>query len=339
MYPYYGSVDATPLYVKLVDAHVQRYGSEILSEKVQDRAGRTITIGASVERACLWLERRLAAFGLLYVKRRNRYGLANQVWPDSDAAFFFEDGRLFDPEVPYAPACVQGHAYDALLIGAQLTSDARSAQRWRASARRLRQEVLKRLWQPRMRTFALALVYESGGAHPRPARVVASDAGHLLDGRVLEGDDARSHRETLCQRLMAPDMLSSCGIRTKSVGSARFNPGSYHNGSVWPVDTSRIASGLRRHGYTAEANTLEERILNGCAQAKSMVEFFRGDTDRVIRVTAEAVAADVLGECRIVEPTPQPNQGWTASCVWRIMRHRKLISIGRPQLSSSRNSD
>jgi glycogen debranching enzyme len=327
-YPYYGSVDATPLYVKLVDAHVQRCGSEILSDEVQDRAGRTTTLRASVERACLWLERRVSAFGLLYVRRKNRHGLANQVWPDSDAAYFFEDGRLLDPEVPYAPACVQGHAYDAFLIGARLTPDARAAKRWHASASRLRQHVLSRLWQPRMRTFALALVYDTAdGAHPRPARVVASDAGHLLDSGVLEGDDARCYREMLCQRLMAPDMLCACGIRTRSVGSARFNPGSYHNGSVWPVDTARIAAGLRRHGYAAEADTLEERILNGCAQVKSMVEFFRGDTDGVIRITAEAMAADVLGECRIVEPTPQPNQGWTASCVWRIMRRRKLISF------------
>ena len=161
----------------------------------------------------------------------------------------------------------------------------------------------------------------------RAARVVASDAGHLLDSGILEGDDARSYREALCKRLLAADMLGACGIRTKSVGAARFNPGSYHNGAIWPFDTGRLAAGLRRHGYTAEGKLLEDRILKACAEVEPTVEFFRGDTDDVIRITRDAAAADVLGECRIVEPVPQLNQGWTASCVWRLMRDRDLVSF------------
>jgi glycogen debranching enzyme len=177
-----------------------------------------------------------------------------------------------------------------------------------------------------MGTFALAAVYEGGpAAAPRIARVVASDAGHLLDSSILDGDDARGYRDAVVRRLMAPDMLASTGLRTKSVGAPRFNPGAYHNGSVWPMDNGRIAGGLRRYGYEDEADELERRVLYGCAVAGSMVEYFRGDTDGGIRVNAQPVEAEVLGECRVVEPRAQPNQGWTASCVWRSMRRRGLL--------------
>jgi glycogen debranching enzyme len=124
---------------------------------------------------------------------------------------------------------------------------------------------------------------------------------------------------------MAPDMLAGAGVRTKSVGAPRFNPGSYHNGSVWPMDNGILAEGLRKHEYVAEADELEDRLLHAVATVGSPVEFFRGDTDGAIRVNEHVYLATVQGRQRTVEQPPQRNQGWTATRVWRIMRRRGLV--------------
>jgi glycogen debranching enzyme len=120
-------------------------------------------------------------------------------------------------------------------------------------------------------------------------------------------------------------MLAGAGVRTKSVGAPRFNPGSYHNGSTWPMDTGIIADGLRRHGYSKEADDLDDRILHAVACAGSPVEFFRGDTDGEIRVNKQRCVLTVMGNERTVEQPPQQVQGWTVSRVWRIMRRRGLL--------------
>ena len=324
-YPYYGSVDATPWYVLLVQQLARCHGPGILGLVVRDTRGRPVSVLQGVERAVAWIERRVERLGFLYVLRAQPHGLRNQVWPDSYDAFYTEDGRLFDPDVAYSPVTVQGYAYDALLAGADLTADKALSKRWRACAAKLRRDVLRAFWSREMGTFALALVHGQG--EPRPALVVASDAGHLLNGRLLEGDDAAAKREALCRRLLAPDMLAGAGVRTKSVGAPRFNPGGYHNGAVWPMDTGRIADGLRRHGYAGEAADLEERILRACAQLGRMAEFFRGDTDGRVRVNERTYELEMEGERRKVEQPPQPLQGWTTSRVFRIMRRRGLISL------------
>jgi glycogen debranching enzyme len=156
------------------------------------------------------------------------------------------------------------------------------------------------------------------------------DSQFLEDGRLLDGSDAAPYRAALVARLLAPDMLGAAGVRTKSTTAARFAPGSYHNGSIWPVDTGILADGLRRHGYLREADDLEERILIACARAGSAVEFFRGDQDDVIRVNTRV--ADVLeaGVMRRREQPPQLVQGWTATRLWRILRRGGLVAAPSP---------
>jgi glycogen debranching enzyme len=327
--PYYGSVDATPLYVCLIGAYCARHGSAILRERVRDRTAARVSIRVGLERALGWIERRLACDGYVCVQRAAPGGLQHQVWEDSWDSHFFEDGRLFDPEVPYAPVAVQGLAYDALLAGAELAEGARTAERWRAEATLLRRKVLRECWLPELGTFAPALVLSV--PTPVPARVVASSPGHLLATALLDGEDAAPYRERLVQRLLAPDMLASAGIRTKSTTAARFAPGAYHNGSVWPVDTGVIADGLRRHGYLREANDLEDRILRACA-ALGPVEFFRGDDGPEIRINSAIHDALVDGGMRRLEQPPQPIQGWTATRLWRVLRRREGTALPTPSL-------
>jgi glycogen debranching enzyme len=179
-------------------------------------------------------------------------------------------------------------------------------------------------WFPSLHTFAAALVLD--GTRPKPTRVVASSPGHLLDTRLLDGVDAGPLREALIGRLLAPDVLAAAGIRTKSTTARRFRPGSYHNGSVWPMDTGVIADGLRRHGHMQEADDLEVRILRACAVAGSPVQFFRGDPDGTIAINTRSAYLRRDGERRRVEQPPQRIQGWTVTRLWRILRRRGALS-------------
>jgi len=185
--------------------------------------------------------------------------------------------------------------------------------------------MLAQFWQPDLGTFASAVTVEVDGAQ-RPARVVASSAGHLLASRLLDGLDADRLRERLIARLREPDLLAAAGVRTRSTGAARFRPGSYHNGSVWPMDTGVIADGLRRHGHAGQAANLEQRVLDACVAVGGFPEFFRGDTDDQLAVNVHTVDAIVDGLPNRLEQPPQAIQGWTVTRVWRILRHRGIVA-------------
>ncbi|HTD79729.1 MAG TPA: hypothetical protein VK898_18985, partial [Chloroflexota bacterium] len=130
-------------------------------------------------------------------------------------------------------------------------------------------------------------------------------------------------------RVLAPDMLAAAGIRTKSTTAARFAPGAYHNGSVWPVDTGVIADGLLRHGYVAEATDLEDRLLRACARVGGLVEFFRGDPDADVAINRSPVELELDGARILLEQPPQLVQGWTVTRLWRILRRRGLAPSPR----------
>jgi glycogen debranching enzyme len=331
-FPYYGTVDATPQWIRLLGAYCQRHGPAILNESLTDRSWRTITLRDSLLAALVWIVRRMddpSGGGYVWVRRSNPHGIPNQVWEDSSDSHYHADGQLFDVRKPYAPVAVQAYAYDALLVGAQLLSGPSDLQlpfepEWlHERAARLRSNLLREFWLPDLGTFAQALTFDPPGS-THAARVVASAAGHLLDSRILGGEDARPQREQLMDRLTRSDLVAGAGIRTKSTTAARFRAGSYHNGSTWPMDTGIIADGLRRWGQTHAADDLERRILRACAQTGTFPEFFRGDPDGSIAINTQTIDAIVDGTPNRLEQPPQANQGWTATRVWRILRQHGL---------------
>ena len=337
-FPYYGAVDSTPQWINLLVELCARDGEAILAATRTDRLGRTLTVRDALVGAVAWLLRRLddpIGGGFLWVRRASPHGIPNQVWEDSGDSYYHEEGALFDVTHPYAPVAVQGYAYDALLGAADLLGGrpgrppSRAYDALRARAAALRARVLAEFWLPELRTFAHALTFGAGG-RPRPARVVASGAGHLLASRLLDGEDAAPRRTALIARFAEGDLLAGAGIRTKAIGAARFGAGTYHNGSTWPMDTGVVADGLRRHGAIEQADDLEERILRGCAAVGGFPEFFRGDPDGAIRVNTAIVDRLVDGALNRLEQPPQANQGWTATRVWCILRRRGDIdSDGR----------
>ena len=196
----------------------------------------------------------------------------------------------------------------------------------RGRAAKLRERVLAEFWQADLGTFAQAITVEPDGSR-RPARVVASSPGHLLASRLLDGPEAADQRQQLIARLGEPDLLGGAGIRTKSTTARRFHAGSYHNGSIWPMDCAVIAEGLRRHGAESAARDLEQRVLDGCRLTGGFPEFLRGDPDGSLAINHKIVDVVVDGLPNRLEQPPQANQGWTATCVWRILRNRHALRL------------
>jgi glycogen debranching enzyme len=227
---YYGSVDATPLFCMLLGAYVRATGDVALARELWPNAL------AALE----WMERYgdRDGDGYLEYQRTSQHGLVNQGWKDSGDSVFHRDGSLAEP--PIALVEVQGYRYAALLALAEVadTIGVQDPARWRREAAALRDRINADFWMEDEGTYALALDRDK-----RPCTVVASNAGHLLFCGVPDA----SRAERLAARLLRADLFCGWGIRTLGSGQPRYNPMSYHNGSVWPHDNSLIAAGLRRY--------------------------------------------------------------------------------------------
>src|SRR5947209_7989514 len=172
-------------------------------------------------------------------------GLVNQGWKDSGDSVFHADGQT--PEGPIALVEVQGYVYaarDAMARLAERRGDDTTAERMRRQASLLREAVERTFWIPDIDFYAMAL-----DGRGRPCRVRGSNAGQLLYTRLPAPERAAK----VAEQLLSASFNDGWGIRTLAHGEARFNPMSYHNGSVWPHDTAVAAAGLARYGLRAEA--------------------------------------------------------------------------------------
>ncbi len=243
---YYGSIDATPLFVLLAGAFYARTGDKKLIERLWPR----------IELALMWMETRGDRDGdgfLEYPRPVKGQGLWNQGWKDSDDAIFHADGRL--AEGPIALCEVQGYAYAAWTSAAGLAQSLgkpESAREMLRKAERLQERFEEAFWCEELGTYALAL-----DGDKRPCRVASSNAGHALFSGIASPHRARR----VAELLLGPSFFSGWGIRTLAEGTPRYNPMSYHNGSVWPHDNSLIALGLARYGFSAELRKLAEGLF------------------------------------------------------------------------------
>jgi glycogen debranching enzyme len=230
---YYGSVDATPLFVMLAGAYYERTADRAFLGKIWPH----------VERALAWVDRYGDRDGDGFVEyaRRSATGLIQQGWKDSQDSIFHADGSL--AEAPIALCEVQAYVYEARLRGAVM-ADAlglpSTAESLRRQAEQLRGAFEERFWCEEQSTYALAL-----DGTKRPCRVRSSNAGHCLFTGIAAPDRARRVAEILT----GPEMFSGWGVRTIASSESRYNPMSYHNGSVWPHDNGLIAAGFSRYGF------------------------------------------------------------------------------------------
>ena len=243
---YYGTADATPLFVKLL-GEVSRWGLE-------PRAVQELLPNA--DRALDWITGYgdPDGDGFVEYERGSRHGLLNQGWKDSYDGISFADGTLAEP--PIAVCEVQGYVYGAYLARALLaldSGDSGLARHWGDRAAVLKEEFNRRFWLPRRGYFAVALDKDK-----RPVDACASNMGHCLWSGIVDDDKA----PLVAQRLMEPDMFSGWGVRTLASTMGAYNPVSYHNGSVWPHDNALIAAGLMRYGFIEESQRVAMAIFD-----------------------------------------------------------------------------
>jgi glycogen debranching enzyme len=234
---YYGSADATPLFVVLADAYFERSGDRGFIDRLWPH------IVAALD----WMDRDgdPDRDGFIEYARRSESGLVHQGWKDSWDSVFHADGSPAEP--PIALCEIQGYAYAAWRGAARLAAargDAARTAEWQMRAEALQSRFEQAFWCDDLGTYALAL-----DRNKQPCRVRTSNPGHCLFTGIASPDHARLIADTL----MADHSFSGWGIRTVAAGAARYNPMSYHNGSVWPHDNAIVAAGLARYGFTGHA--------------------------------------------------------------------------------------
>jgi glycogen debranching enzyme len=250
--PYYGSHDATALYLILLDEYERWTGDTGLVRRLEPNA----------RAALAWIEgpADLDGDGWLEYRKRSdgRNALDNQCWRDSADGVVWPDGRKV--EAPIATCELQGYAYDARRRAARLArevwGDAELAGRLDRDAADLKERFNREWWLSRERTFAFALDGEK-----RRVPTLVSNIGHLLWSGIV--DDAKAKQ--LARHLVGGGLYSGWGIRTLAAGLPAYDPLGYHRGCVWPHDTAICAEGLRRYGFRSEASKLTRSLLDTAA--------------------------------------------------------------------------
>jgi glycogen debranching enzyme len=292
--PYYGSADATPLYVVLLDEYERWTGDRALvrEREIEARA------------ALAWIDEYADLLGsgyLAYQRRNEETGLENQCWKDSWDSISFSDGRL--PGFPRATCELQGYAYDAKVRGARLArlvwKDEELARRLEREAADLKRRFNRDFWVADGGYFALALDPEG-----RQVDALASNNGHLLWSGIVD----KSKAKAVAGHLLGPRLFCGWGVRTLAKGEGRYNPIGYHVGTVWPFDNSFIAWGLRRYGFKEEAAMIAAGILEAA-------EFFDGRLP-------EAFGGYERGETMypVQYPTACSPQAWSTGAPLLLLR-------------------
>lgn len=252
---YYGTIDATPLFICLAGAYFDRTGD---IDTIRE-------IWPNIELAVEWIDKYgdRDGDGFIEYDRKKESGLGNQGWKDSWDAIFYEDGTL--AQRPIALCEVQGYVYLAKIKASQLATifgELDKAERLKGQAEELKERFAKAFWSEDKQSFAIAL-----DGNKRQCNVVSSNAGQCLFSGIVK----QEHAEKLARTLLGKKMFCGWGVRTIAEGEALYNPMSYHNGSVWPHDNALIALGLARYGFHEEVH----EIISGMFEVSKHVESYR----------------------------------------------------------------
>ncbi|WP_420473417.1 glycogen debranching N-terminal domain-containing protein [Noviherbaspirillum sp. ST9] len=311
---YYGTVDATPLFVGLAGAYYERTGD---LEFIR-------SIWGNIRKALNWIDEYgdRDGDGFVEYERYSETGLAQQGWKDSNDSVFHKDGRLAD--APIALCEVQGYVYEAKLRASELAhllGDAALANRLQSSAEALRKKFNEAFWCEEMGTYAIAL-----DGNKQQCAVASSNAGHTL----WSGIATPEYAARIAEQMLTEEFFCGWGIRTIPTNASRYNPMAYHNGSVWPHDNALIADGMARYGFTGKAmqvfSALREASLY--MDQSRMPELFCGFEKRP-------------DEGPTLYPVACSPQAWAAATVFSLLQaclglsfdpHKPEIRFRHPQL-------
>lgn len=325
---YYGSVDATPLFVRLVGRYCDRYGEAILDMPVVSFSGHSHDLRQVFRQAVDWTVSNLeqSKSGLLEFRRHSPSGILNQAWKDSQEFYVHKNGELANHDLPIASIEVQGLVYDALQHADRIL--AKSSGQYRSSAESLRDRTIQLLWLEKENYFALGTDYTSKG-RLRVIKTLTANPAALLDTRFfdeLPPSDRQRYLTGIISVICSPDFLTDGGVRSRSLSDAGLiDYWDYHGSYVtWPKETHDIAKGLRRQGFIRLAKQLENRLLNMIRRNRSYPEF--AYVDRHGRVMTGNPSSHEAGNAvlTIIDSTnhPEKYQAWTVSAVLQTISTR-----------------
>lgn len=301
---YYGTIDATPLFISLAGQYYKRTADK-----------QTIrSLWKNIRNALQWIEEYgdIDNDGFVEYQQKLESGLFNQGWKDSHDCISHEDGRIAQPSIALCE--VQGYVYEAYLQAAYLAevmNEPEMMKELRNKAKILKKRFNEVFWDKELSCYVLALDHDKS-----PCRVKTSNAGQCL----LTGIVAQNKAEKLVNTLMQQDMFSGWGIRTLSSGAARYNPMSYHNGSVWPHDSAMVAAGMARYGFVKESMQIMNGLFNACLfiDLQRLPELFCGFPWR-------------YGEAPTAYPVACVPQAWSVAAVFLLLQACLQITIDAPR--------
>lgn len=297
---YYGSVDATPLFVMLAAAYYDWTGDQEFIE----------AIWPQIDLAVQWIEHYgdIDGDGFIEYQRASSEGLVQQGWKDSQDSIMHADGTL--AAAPIALCEVQGYAYAAYRGAGRIAADLGQWEHSNSLLRRaetLRAQFDKSFWCPEINTYALAL-----DGNKQPCRVQSSNAGQCLYTEIATPE----HAQAVARTLLGESMASGWGIRTLGAHESRYNPMSYHNGSVWPHDNALIAAGFSKYGLMKEAHKVFSGMfdLSQAIELNRLPELFCGFHRRP-------------GEGPILYPVACAPQAWATAAVYLLLQSCLHMSV------------
>jgi glycogen debranching enzyme len=290
---YYGTVDATPLYVALAGMYFKQTAD---IETIKN-------IWPQIKNALAWIDEYgdLDGDGFVEYKHKAENGLTNQGWKDSHDSIMYESGALCEP--PIALCEVQGYVYAAKHYGSLIASHLQEkeyAERLTREAEELKKKFNEVFWNDATGYFALAL-----DGNKKRCDVISSNPGHCLFTGIVNNELARP----VAEQLVARNMFTGWGIRTLGAAERRYNPMSYHNGSVWPHDNALIAAGLSRYGFQKEAMKVMSSLFDASLfiDMQRLPELYCGFERRV-------------GEAPTAYPVACSPQAWSVAAVFMLIQ-------------------
>ena len=342
-YVSYFGADGTPLFILLVDEYA-KLRPAVLDEAVARDHGGPVTVAGAVREAARWIESHLSPDGLVEVPKHNVLSLPPQTWKDSPTSNFDERGRMLNVVEPIAYLPIQALCADALEAAAglvrhsvalpaggpvseQTIHDLAWSELLEDEARTLRRRTQRAFWMEDAAYYAFALDRDGDGRR-RVVRAIQSDPGWLLTTKFFDELPAAERERSIAgivRTLFSPDVLTSAGVRGRSLRHADARFRNYHE-HVWPMDTFMIARGLRRQGLGGLADELETRTVNAVNLLGDPWEFIAVDDDGAIvhpRLDAdEAARLSPPAHGLPSEMAPEADIAWSATALLRIKRDR-----------------
>jgi len=324
---YYGSVDATPHFIKTLSRYCQEYGMEILTEQVRLRSGKKESLIVIMENSLAWLTDHLknSQSGFVEYQKKNPHGIDNQVWKDSLEFYVHKDGRLANHDRPISSIEVQSLAYDALVMAAELLPS--DKERLARVASDLGKLVFEKLWMSGRDYFALGTDLSPTG-ELRVIETITANPAAMLDSKIFseaDADNKRKYISGIAREIMGTGFLTDAGIRSRSLSEAELiDHWDYHGSFVtWPKETYAIAKGFSAQKMPILQRELENRLLNVVRAARSYPEFFY--VDERGRVLGVPTRRRYHGGIIAVESSNKPEkiQAWTVSAIVAILNTQR----------------